>query len=373
MNEPDNHSSSVGTALDRPDEAPVKAAPIRSGRAAGVSRMTARRWLFSVLAMAAAVAVVAGLKQPPPATPASGLSVPVRADNADNTVPVAAMAPVLVVSGGVTSWYQPTDIVTRQQDLPRGAHARQAVGLVGGATVIVATDSHGLPQAYYAQHGQLRRLGPAESEVRSADGRSVWLVNYGLLRKIDFAGRTVERRWRVPTGTTVIGANSRGIIVSGGQRGHTWLVSGRGTAPRMVAVGRALAVTEHRMLITRSGTFSLVNFHRQVVQRLPWPVALVPTGPGAVSPDGRNYALIARTAGRQRLVVGTLLGRNPPAPHVVPLDGGHVRVAPAPVWVGDTTVEAVRPDGRLVAYALGQPHGWLLSDGPTHIRAIGAA
>lgn len=367
MNELDNHNTS-GSATDRLPEEPVAA----SAPHARAGRMTPRRWLFSLVAMGGAVAVVATLNQPPPATPASGLSVPVRAASAAPVPkPVSTMEPVLVVSGTTTTWYQPNDIAPTVQGLPRGAHAREAFGLLGGAVVIIGVDSTGMPQAYFAQHGQLRRLGPAESAVLSADRRSVWLVNYGLIRQVDSFGRTLQHRWQIPTGTNLIGANSYGLIVSGAPHGHTWIVNGH-RPPRFLVTGRAVAVTEHRVLIVRGGAFLLVDFNRRVVQRLPWPPALVPTGPATVSPNGRHYAMIARSGGRQRLVVGGLLGRHPQSPHVVPLDGGVAGDTSAPVWVGDSTVVAARPDGQLVAYKVGEPHGWLLSDGPKRVVALAA-
>lgn len=365
MNESDNHNTS-GSATDQlPEEPVVSASP-----AARAARMTPRRWLFSLVAMGGAVAVVATLNQPPPATPASGLSVPVRAASAAPVPkPVSMMEPVLVVSGATTTWYQPNDIAPTVQGLPRGAHAQEAYGLLGGAVVIVGTDSLGMPQAYYAKDGHLRRLGPAESAVLSADRRSVWLVNYGLIRQVDSFGRTLQSRWQIPTGTMLIGANSHGLIVSGAPHGHTWIVNGH-RPPRLLATGRAVAVSEHRVLIIRGGALLLVGFDRHVVQRLPWPPALVPTGPATVSPNGRHYAMIARSGGRQRLVVGGLLGRRPQSPHVVPLDGGVAGKTSAPVWVGESTVVAARPDGQLVAYKVGEPHGWLLSEGPQRVVAL---
>jgi hypothetical protein len=320
------------------------------------------------VAMAIAVAVVAGIGQPRPAAPASGVSVPVRAANA---APVQ-MSPVVVVARGETARYDPTLGLTRTQPLPRGARASQAVGMIGGGIVIVGLDSVGRPEAYYARGGHLRRLGPADSAVRSADGTSVWLVHGDLARQVDPAGGVGTGRLVIPAGCVLVGANSHGLVVTGASGllpGHTWLVTSH-RPPHLLVPGRAIAVSPHRVLIARGNSLRLIGMDRTVVQRLPWPPALVASGLGSLAPDGQSYALIARTAGRERLVVGSLLGHSPPSPSVIPLDGGGFRPSPAPVWVATGTVVAVRPDGRLVAYMRNRPHGWLLSDGPTLVRSL---
>jgi hypothetical protein len=333
-------------------------------------RLTPWHWLFSVVAMAGAVAVVAGMGQPRPAAPASGVSVPVRAANA---APVD-MSTVLVVSRGATSRYDPSLGMATAEELPAGDRAQLALGLAGGGTVIVANDRRGRPNAYYRRAGHLRSLGAAETAVRSVDRRTVWLVNRGIARQIDVHGRTGRQRLIIPTGCVLVGANSRGLIVTGASGllpGHTWVVRAA-RPPHLLVGGRAVAVTEHRVLIARGNSLTLFGFDRRIVQRLPWPSALVASGPGSLAPDGRSYALIARTAGRERLVVGLMVGRTLRPPSVIPLDGGRFRATPAPVWVARGTVVAVRPDGQLVAYMRGRPHGWLLSDGPTAVSALAA-
>ncbi len=330
--------------------------------------MTPAHWLLSVVAMAIAVAVIAGIGQPGPAAPASGVSVPVRAANA---APVQ-MSPVVVVSRGETARYDPTLGVTRTQPLPRGAQATQAVGMIGGGIVIVGLDSVGRAEAYYARSGHLRRLGAANSAVPSADGTSVWLVHGNLARKVDPAGDVGRERLVIPAGCVLVGANAHGLVVTGSSGllpGHTWVVSSH-HPPHLLVAGRAIAVSPHRVLVARGNSLRLIGMDRTVVQRLPWPPALVASGLGSLAPDGQSYALIARTAGRERLVVGSLLGHTPRSPSVIPLDGGGFRPSPAPVWVASGTVVAVRPDGQLVAYMRGRQHGWLLSDGPTLVRSL---
>lgn len=364
MNAPNTDDRS-GTA----DNGAAGSVPSASGRAGrGPGRLTPWHWLFSVVAMAAAVAVVAGMGQPRPAAPASGVSVPVQAANA---APVT-MSPVLVVSRGTTYRYDPSDGIVWPQGLPRGARAQLSFGLAGGSTVVVANDRLGRPNAYYLHNGHTLSLGPAETAVRSVDRRSVWLVNRDIARKVDTSGNIGRERLMIPAGCVLVGANGRGLIVTGASGllpGHTWVVA-HGRTPHLLVAGRALAITEHRILIARGNSLSLVGFDRRVVQRLPWPSALVASGPGSLAPDGRSYALIARTAGRERLVVGLLLGRTPRQPSVIPLDGGRFRATPAPVWVARGTVVAVRPDGKLVAYMRGRAHGWLLSDGPRAVTAL---
>lgn len=327
---------------------------------------TGRRWAVGIAALGAVVGIAVGMGQPQPASPASGVSVPVSAV----ITPPRWAPPMFLVSRGVVSYYDLTQGTSATQRLPRGARPRAVLGLANGSVVIVTTvGRHSI--AYLMRNGHAVALGPARTAVVGVGRRGVWLVEGRLARYVTGYGRPTARRIVVPPGYAVVGAAQTGLVVSTA----TPLVPGRSlivspnVVTRQIAPGRALAVAGDQVLLKLGGGLAVLDLRTGLPQRIPWLPALIASDHAALSPDGRTFAILARAAGRTRLVVGPVDVTEARALHVVPLDGKAAGGSLAIAWISRTTVVAVRPDGRLVAYRSGDSHAWLL-DGPTAVSAL---
>lgn len=338
-------------------------------RSSHARRLPALWWVTPVVALGAAVAVAVSAGQPRPAAPASGVSVPVRA--AATSPPSASQ--LVVVSRGITSSYDVATDLSRPVALPGGARPVSVVGLAGAAVVIGVLP--GRSTAYLIRGHRLVSLGWADTVVPTPARMGAWVVAGGLAREVDGTGRLMPGRVRVPAGYVLTGAVRAGLVVSTADSlapGQTWLLRA-GFPAASVGLGRVLAVAGGRVLIRLGIRLSVVDLSTGRSHVLPQPSAVIPSNRGALSPDGRTFAVMGRTAGRARLVVGPVDADYAQALRVLPLDGvasGAGTVSPA--WISDTAIAAVRPDGRLVTYQVGDGHGWLLRDGPRRVSALAA-
>jgi hypothetical protein len=96
---------------------------------------------------------------------------------------------------------------------------------------------------------------------------------------------------------------------------------------------------------------------------LPSLAAIQVIGPGTLDADGGEFAVLGRTNDYSWLMVGSTAATTNGEINVVALDGGApVPGAAAPAFTASGRVLTVRPDGRIVYYAPGEPDGFTIGD-----------
>lgn len=322
--------------------------------------------MLAATAVAVAVAVASG--QPPPAAPASGRSIPVRAGGSSVSGGGRALA---VVPAGVRLIDLDHGTV-RAVSLPDGVRAGAVLASSGAALFLL---DRAAGAAYRrAPAGTLRRLdpvsGPVQDIVPDAAGTGAWLIRAGAARAVDATGRPTGERIVLPPRSRIAGATAAGLVVdTADARTANAVRVVSATGSRRIAAGVALAVAGRRVLLIRAGRLGIVDLPGRAVRWLPHLLAVRPAGPGALAPDGRAFAAVARTGVRPRLIVGRVSAAGGRDLTVLPLDGGTGAPETGPVWTSADTVLAVRPDGRPVAYHLGTAAGRRLR-APAPIRRL---
>lgn len=318
--------------------------------------------VFAATAAAVAVAVASG--QPPPAAPASGQTVPVRAGGSS----VSGGGRALAVVGAEVRLIDLDHGTARAVSLPERVRPGAVVASSRAGLFLVDRTSGAAYRRGPA--GALRRLGPAEGVLPDAAGAGAWLIGAGAARAVDADGRPTGGRIALPPRGRVVGATPGGLVVDTRDvrsAGAVRVVSAAGS--RRITAGEALAVAGRRVLLARGGRLGILDLPRPAVHWLPHLLAVRPAGPAALAPDGRSFAALARTGVRARLIVGRVTAARGRDLAVLPLDGGAGAPATGPAWSSADTVLAVRPDGRLLAYRLGAAVGRRLR-APAPIRAL---
>ncbi|HYT10306.1 MAG TPA: hypothetical protein VEL73_06555 [Mycobacteriales bacterium] len=157
----------------------------------------------------------------------------------------------------------------------------------------------------------------------------------------------------------------------------TTLVVGWDGSVRFVAAAEAVATTREVVLVRDAERRLGVVSPRPGVRLprwLPKLSAVAVTGPGALSADGRTFAVLARVNDYARLMVGPTTAKSEAAIRVVALDGGPPQPGSAPpAFTASGRVLAARPDGRVVYYTPGERTGWLLGDDLPPASAVSQA